>query len=208
MTPIPTAWPFVAAMAIIVVASNILVQFPFQHLGLGEILTWGAFTYPLAFLVNDLTNRRFGPAAARRVVLVGFVLAVILSVWLASPRIALASGAAFLAAQLLDVAIFDRLRRSAWWRPPLVSTLAGSALDTVIFFSLAFAGTFSFLDTALGREDGSLAFAVPLFGVGAEVPLWVSLALGDFAVKLLIGFAMLAPYGALLGVLKPAEAAR
>lgn len=208
MTPIPTAWPFVAAMAIIVVASNILVQFPFQHLGLGEILTWGAFTYPLAFLVNDLTNRRFGPAAARRVVLVGFVLAVILSVWLASPRIALASGAAFLAAQLLDVAIFDRLRRSAWWRPPLVSTLAGSALDTVIFFSLAFAGTFSFLDTALGREDGSLAFAVPLFGVGAEVPLWISLALGDFAVKLLIGFAMLAPYGALLGVLKPAEAAR
>lgn len=208
MTPIPTTWPFVAAMAIIVVASNILVQFPFQHLGLGEILTWGAFTYPLAFLVNDLTNRRFGPAAARRVVLVGFVLAVILSVWLASPRIALASGAAFLAAQLLDVAIFDRLRRSAWWRPPLVSTLAGSALDTVIFFSLAFAGTFSFLDTALGREDGSLAFAVPLFGVGAEVPLWVSLALGDFAVKLLIGFAMLAPYGALLGVLKPAEAAR
>ncbi|MCT8998001.1 VUT family protein [Chelativorans intermedius] len=208
MTPIPTAWPFVAAMAIIVVASNILVQFPFQHLGLGEILTWGAFTYPLAFLVNDLTNRRFGPAAARRVVLVGFVLAVILSVWLASPRIALASGAAFLAAQLLDVAIFDRLRRSAWWRPPLVSTLAGSALDTVIFFSLAFASTFSFLDTALGREDGSLAFAVPLFGVGAEVPLWVSLALGDFAVKLLIGFAMLAPYGALLGVLKPAEAAR
>lgn len=201
-------WPFVAAMAVVVVASNVLVQFPFAHFGLGDILTWGAFTYPVAFLVNDLTNRRFGPRAARRVVMVGFLLAMVLSVWLASPRIALASGSAFLMAQLLDVSIFDRLRGSAWWRAPLISTVIGSLLDTAIFFSLAFAAVFSFLDTGLGREDGSLAFAVPLFGTGLDVPLWVSLALGDLVVKLLVGLAMLAPYGALTTVLRPAEAAR
>ncbi|WP_011582386.1 MULTISPECIES: queuosine precursor transporter [Chelativorans] len=208
MNRVLAVWPFVAAMAIVVAASNFLVQFPFAHFGLGEILTWGAFTYPIAFLVNDLTNRRFGPAAARRVVIVGFVLAMVLSVLLASPRIALASGSAFLAAQLLDVAIFDRLRRSAWWRAPLISTLVGSSLDTLLFFSLAFAAAFSFLDTALGLQDGSLAFPVPLFGLGVEVPLWVSLALGDLCLKLLIGFAMLVPYGAMLTMLRPAEPAR
>ncbi|MCV0352249.1 MAG: queuosine precursor transporter [Nitratireductor sp.] len=195
-------WPFMASMAIIVTASNFLVQFPFRHFGLGELLTWGAFTYPVAFLINDLTNRRFGPGAARRVVLSGFVLAVILSIWLASPRIAIASGAAFLFAQLLDVAVFDRLRGSAWWRAPLISTLIGSMLDTVLFFSLAFAARFAFLDTAFGLEDASLTFPVSLFGTGIEAPLWLSLALGDFAVKLLIGFAMLAPYGALLTFLR------
>ncbi|WP_173933345.1 VUT family protein [Chelativorans sp. Marseille-P2723] len=199
--------PFMAAMAAIVVASNFLVQFPFQHFGLGEILTWGAFTYPVAFLVNDLTNRRFGPAAARRVVMVGFALAVVLSVWLAGPRIALASGTAFLSAQLLDVAIFNRLRNSAWWRAPLISSLAGSVLDTVIFFSLAFAAAFAFLDTGFGQPDTSLGLAVPLLGFGMNVPLWVSLALGDFGVKLLISLAMLAPYGALLSFLRPVEAA-
>ncbi len=197
-------WPFMAAMAIIVVASNILVQYPFRHFGLGEILTWGAFTYPIAFLVNDLCNRRFGPRAARHVVLAGFVIAVILSIWLASPRIALASGSAFLFAQLLDVAVFHRLRGSAWWRAPLISTLVGSVLDTVLFFSIAFSAHFAFLDTALGREDGSLAFPVSLFGTGIEAPLWLSLALGDFVVKLLIGLVMLAPYGALLAFLRPA----
>lgn len=202
------AWPFVAAMAIVVVLSNVLVQFPFEHFHLGEILTWGAFTYPAAFLVNDLTNRRYGVRAARRVVLVGFVLAVLISIWLASPRIALASGTAFLAAQLLDTAIFDRLRKAIWWRAPLISTLIGSVLDTMLFFSLAFARSFSFLDTAFSREDGSLAFPVPLFGIGFEVPLWVSLALGDFAVKLVLGFIMLVPYGALLSMLRPAEALR
>lgn len=201
-------WPFVAAMAVIVAASNVLVQFPFAHFGLGDILTWGAFTYPIAFLVNDLTNRRFGPRAARRVVVVGFVMAMVLSVWLASPRIALASGSAFLLAQLLDISIFDRLRRSAWWQAPLISTIVGSTLDTVIFFSLAFAAVFSFLDTGLGREDGSLSFAVPLFGSDMDVPLWVSLALGDLVVKLLVGLAMLVPYGALITVLRPAEAVR
>lgn len=198
--------PFVAAMAIIVALSNILVQYPFEHLGLGEILTWGAFTYPVAFLVNDLTNRRFGAGAARRVVLAGFVIAVMLSVWLATPRIAIASGTAFLAAQFLDTAVFDRLRGNAWWQAPFISTLLGSVLDTVLFFGLAFSATFAGIDAAFGMEDGSLAFAVPF--LGGQAPLWVSLALGDFAVKVLIGIAMLAPYGALLSALKPASAMR
>lgn len=206
MTRIYAVWPFVAAMTAIVAASNFFVQFPFQHLGLGETLTWGAFTYPAAFLVTDLANRRFGPRAARQVVLAGFVLAVMLSVWLASPRIAIASGMAFLVAQLLDVAVFDRLRHGVWWRAPLVSTLLGSALDTALFFSLAFAARFSFMDTAFGLDDGSLAFPVALLGFGADVPLWVSLALGDFGVKLLVGLAMLVPYGVLITVLRPAEA--
>lgn len=206
MTSFRSIWPFVAAMAVVVAASNFLVQFPVQYLGLGEILTWGAFTYPVAFLVNDLTNRRFGPRAARLVVSAGFVLAVALSIWLASPRIAIASGTAFLVAQLLDVSIFDALRRQSWWRAPLISSLAGSVIDTVIFFSLAFAGPFAFLDTAFGLEDGSLAF--PVAWLGTEVPLWVSLAVGDFCVKVLVGLAMLAPYGAMLSVLRPAEATR
>jgi len=197
-------WPFVAAMATVVVASNILVQYPFGHFGLQDLLTWGAFTYPIAFLVNDLTNRRFGKEAARKVVLAGFALAVVLSIWLATPRIAIASGSAFLVAQLLDTQIFDRLRHDAWWKPPLVSTVIGSVVDTVLFFSLAFAASFAFLDTGLGMEDGSLGFAVPFFGT--EVPLWVSLAFGDFCVKMLVGLAMLAPYGVLLSVLKPAAA--
>jgi uncharacterized PurR-regulated membrane protein YhhQ (DUF165 family) len=196
--------PFVAAMAVVVAASNVLVQYPFQHFGLQDLLTWGAFTYPIAFLVTDLTNRRFGPGAARQVVLAGFAIALVLSVWLATPRIAIASGAAFLVAQLIDVSIFDRLRREAWWRAPFISSVIGSVVDTVIFFSLAFAARFAFLDTAFGLEDGSLAFPVPF--MGAEVPLWISLAIGDFCVKLLIGLAMLVPYGALLRVLRPAEA--
>lgn len=199
-------WPFVAAMATVVVASNILVQYPFGHFGLQDLLTWGAFTYPVAFLVNDLTNRRFGKQAARKVVFAGFALAVVLSVWLATPRIAIASGSAFLVAQLLDTQIFDRLRHDAWWKPPLVSTVIGSIVDTVLFFSLAFAAAFAFLDTGLGMEDGSLGFAVPFFG--SEVPLWMSLAFGDFCVKMLVGLAMLAPYGVLLSVLKPVPSAR
>lgn len=200
-----SVWPFVAAMAAVVAASNYLVQFPFTHFGLQDLLTWGAFTYPVAFLVTDLTNRSYGPAAARKVVYAGFAIAVVLSVWLATPRIAIASGSAFLAAQLLDVAIFDRLRRKAWWQAPLISTVIGSLLDTVLFFSLAFAARFAMLDTAFGLEDGSLAFPVSLFG--ADVPLWVSLALGDLCVKLAVGVVMLAPYGALLAVLRPAKAA-
>lgn len=193
--------PFVAAMAAVVAASNFLVQFPFEPLGLGEILTWGAFTYPVAFLVNDLTNRRFGPWAARKVVLAGFVIAIVLSIWLATPRIAIASGTAFLAAQLLDVSIFERLRGKAWWQAPFISTLIGSALDTILFFGLAFSATFSGIDGMFGMEDGSLAF--PVAFAGGELPLWVSLAIGDFCVKIIIGLAMLVPYGALLSVLRP-----
>ena len=194
--------PFVAAMAAVVVLSNVLVQFPVRAtlggVDLADTLTWGAFTYPVAFLVTDLANRRRGPVAARRVVVVGFVLAVALSIALASPRIAIASGAAFLVAQTLDVAIFDRLRRGAWWRAPLLSSGAGSVIDTAIFFGVAFAPAFGVLD--LGGEDASLGFPVPLLGVGpAEVPLWVSLALGDLVVKALVALALLVPYGALRG---------
>src|SRR5690606_22621376 len=131
----PSLMPFVAAMIVVVAASNFLVQFPFEHFGLGEILTWGAFTYPVAFLVNDLTNRRFGPHSARKVVLAGFAIAVVISVWLSRPRIAIASGTAFFCGQMLDLVVFNRLRRQVWWRAPLASVIVGAAFDTVIFFS-------------------------------------------------------------------------
>lgn len=166
----------VLAMMAVITASNILVQYP-----INDLLTWGAFTYPVAFLVTDLTNRHLGPTAARRVVYLGFGLAVILSVALASPRIALASGSAFLAAQLLDVQVFDRLRDRVWWLPPLVSSLIGSGLDTALFFSLAFAGL-----------PGD-----PVTLLGVEMTWWVALALGDFAVKLSLALAMLLPFKAL-----------
>ena len=198
--------PFVAAMAIVVAASNVLVQYPVPWFGLGDLLTFGAFTYPFAFLVTDLTNRSFGPRAARTVVIVGFAVAVALSIFLATPRIAIASASAFLVAQLLDVSVFDALRRQAWWRAPLVSSVLGALVDTAIFFGLAFATTFAFLDTGFGLEDGSLGF--PVSWLGAEVPLWVSLAFGDLLVKLLMAVAMLAPYGALLSVLRPAQLPR
>ncbi len=210
MTSLPTSrhvpvWPFVAAMAVTVAASNVLVQYPFGHFGLQDILTWGAFTYPFAFLVTDLANRNHGAPAARKVVYAGFTVAVILSVWLATPRIAIASGTAFLVAQLIDVAVFERLRRNAWWQAPLISSIIGSVIDTVLFFSLAFAARFATLDTGFGLEDGSLGFAVP-FVLGGEVPLWVSLALGDFCVKIAMALVALVPYGALISVLKPARA--
>lgn len=193
--------PFIVAMAAIVAASNYLVQFPFDHFGLKDLLTWGAFTYPIAFLVNDLANRRFGPQSARLTVYAGFVLAVVLSVWLATPRIAIASGSAFLVAQLLDTQIFDRLRRNAWWQAPLISTLIGSIVDTVMFFGIAFSARFAFVDRLTGMADGSLAIPVPF--LGTDVPLWMSLAAGDFCVKILTGLAMLVPYGALVFFLLP-----
>ncbi|WP_311031646.1 queuosine precursor transporter [Mesorhizobium koreense] len=196
--------PFALAMAAVVTASNILVQYPFDHLGLGEILTWGAFSYPVAFLVNDLTNRRYGKPAARRVVLAGFIVGALFSVWLATPRIAIASGTAFLIGQLLDITVFGRLRRQAWWRAPLAATMCGSLIDTAIFFSLAFAAPFAFLDTGFGLADGSLAFPSELFG--GQAPLWMTLALGDLSVKIIMGLLMLVPYGALLNVLKPVPA--
>lgn len=194
-------WVAVAAMVAVVAASNFLVQFPVEAqigpLNLADLLTWGAFSYPVAFLVTDLTNRTLGPQRARLVVVCGFAVAVVLSIWLATPRIAVASGTAFLVAQFLDISIFDRLRRSAWWHAPLFSSLVSSALDTLIFFSLAFAVPFAALDTVLGREDGSLPFPAPFLGVGPEVELWVSLAAGDFLVKLVLAGVLLAPYGAL-----------
>ncbi|MEZ5792767.1 MAG: queuosine precursor transporter [Nitratireductor sp.] len=196
MEQMKRAFPFILAMAAIVAASNWLVQYPFNHFGLKDILTWGAFTYPVAFLINDLANRRFGPSTARLAVFAGFAIAVVLSVALATPRIAVASGTAFLLAQLLDTQVFNGLRKRSWWQAPLISTLLGSVLDTVLFFGIAFSARFAFLDAWTGMEDGSLGFAVPLFG--QEVPLWVSLALGDFCVKIATGIVMLAPYGAFI----------
>lgn len=162
----------ILAMTVIVAASNVLVQYP-----INDWLTWGAFTYPVAFLITDLTNRAFGPQRARQVVFAGFALAVVLSFVLATPRIALASGTAFLVAQLLDVSIFDRLRsRGTWWTAPLVSSSIASAVDTALFFSIAFAGTM--------------------------VP-WVTLGLGDFAVKLAIALSMLIPFRMLMQLARP-----
>ena len=161
----------IAAMAAVVTASNILVQYP-----INDWLTWGALSYPFAFLVTDLTNRRLGPVNARRVVWVGFVLAVALSWWLATPRIAGASGTAFLVGQLSDVWVFDRLRHLKWWQAPLVSSSLGSVLDTVLFFSLAFAGT-----------------GLP----------WVTWGVGDLAVKAAFAALLLIPFRLLLEVIRP-----
>ncbi|MCW2307128.1 queuosine precursor transporter [Rhodobium gokarnense] len=200
--------PFAAgilAMAAVVVASNILVQYPVAAsigaLNLADLLTWGAFTYPAAFLVTDLTNRRLGPSAARRVVLVGFAFAVVLSVVLATPRLAIASGSAFLVAQLLDVAVFNRLRNRVWWVPPAVSSLIGSVVDTAVFFSLAFAASF----VVFGPNDGFAIEAAPLLGLFdiAVVPRWMSWALGDFSVKLLVAALLLVPYRVVLSFIQP-----
>jgi hypothetical protein len=195
----------VIAMIIVVTASNILVQFPlhvaFAGIDFGDILTWGAFTYPLAFLVSDLTNRTFGAALARVVVVIGFAVAVVLSVYLSTPRIALASGTAFLVGQLLDISVFSQLRRLMWWLPPLAGSLLGSALDTIIFFSLAFAPVFAGIDLLFGMADGSLPFPAALLGVGPEVPLWVGLGAGDFAVKFLAAALLLVPYRLIMGAL-------
>ena len=152
----------IIAMVVVVVSSNYLVNFP-----INDFLTWGAFTYPFAFLVTDLTNRRLGPGRARNVVYVGFAIAVVLSVYFAGMRIAIASGSAFLIAQLADVYLFDKLRRSGWWRAPLASSTVGSVLDTALFFSIAFVGT-----------------GLP----------WMTWALGDLAVKLVFAVCMLLPY--------------
>jgi queuosine precursor transporter len=189
--------PGILAMAIIVVASNILVQFLY-----GDWLTWGAFTYPFAFLVTDIMNRLYGVRAARRVVFAGFVVGVICSLVgtqiigefgpLVTFRIALASGLAFLTAQLTDVAIFNALRRRSWWRAPLIGSLVGSVLDTAIFFTVAFSGWLSFLEPS---NDVSWAnAATPILGQGPVAPLWMSLAMADFSVKLLIAIVALVPF--------------
>lgn len=189
----------VAAMATIVVASNILVQ-----ILLGDWLTWGAFTYPFAFLVTDLMNRIHGAEKARKVVLVGFVVGVICSLIgtqidgefgpLVTTRVAIGSGVAFLVAQLVDIAIFARLRNGAWWRAPLASTLIGSSLDTALFFFIAFsaslASSFPGVDVAWANE------AAPILGAGPVAPLWVSLAIADFGVKLALALIALVPFHA------------
>jgi hypothetical protein len=187
--------PFVLAMAVIVTASNVLVQHPIQAFGLADYLTYGALTYPFAFLVTDLANRRLGPAAARRVAFVGFALAVVLSVWLATPRIAIASGVAFLAAQLIDIGLFNRLRDRAWWVAPLASSVIASAVDTALFFSLAFAcGPVP----GLGLSVDQMLAAVGVAG-GCDGLPWVTLALADYAVKVMLALIALAPYFALKG---------
>jgi len=189
--------PGILAMAVIVTASNILVQYP-----LGLYLTWGALTYPFAFLVTDLANRLAGPALARRVVLAGFATGVACSFIgtqiigefgpLVTLRIAIGSGIAFLTAQLLDVAIFDRLRTGNWWKAPLVSTLIGSSVDTALFFTIAFSGTLTFIEP--GNDVSWAADATPLIGLGPVAPFWVSLALGDWLVKLLLALVALVPF--------------
>lgn len=199
---------YVALMTLVVVASNFLVQFPLHAelagINLADILTWGAFTYPVAFLITDLTNRQFGPRAARKVVFAGFVVGVTLSFYTSVPRIAIASGSAYLAGQLLDISVFNRLRRQAWWRAPLVGSLIGSMLDTVIFFSFAFAAFLVFL----GPNDPFALESAPILGVfSAAAPRWISWAIGDFSVKMIVGLVMLLPYGALMNVLRPMQAA-
>ncbi|WP_250157533.1 queuosine precursor transporter [Tianweitania aestuarii] len=205
-------WPFVAAMAVVVVASNIFVQFPLNGqigpLVLADVLTWGAFSYPVAFLITDLANRRYGPTLARRVVFVGFAVAIASSIifppllfkWGLIPfalepgrimRVAIASGVAFLIGQLLDVSVFNRLRQASWWRAPIVASIVGSILDTAIFFSVAFAPVFAFVGPS---EPFALEHA-PLFGLfDPSVARWISWALGDLTVKLTIAVVALIPY--------------
>lgn len=195
---------YVALMTLVVVASNFLVQFPVQAtlgaINLGDLLTWGAFTYPFAFLVTDLTNRQYGPRVARLVVAAGFIVGVGLSWYLSQPRIAIASGLAFLLGQMLDISVFNRLRRQSWWQAPLAGSMLGSILDTVLFFSFAFAPAFS----VFGPNDDFAIGLAPVFGVlTTEAPRWISWALGDLAVKVIFALILLMPYGALMSVVKP-----
>mgnify|MGYP001820622861 FL=1 len=189
--------PGIFAMAAIVVASNILVQFLF-----GQWLTWGAFTYPLAFLVTDVMNRAYGARDARKVVFAGFIAGVACSLIgtqiigefgpLVTWRIAVGSGLAFLSAQLLDVAIFDRLRGGTWWRAPLVSTFVGSAVDTALFFTIAFSATLAFIEP--GNDVSWAGEVLPMLGFGPAAPLWVSLAVADWGVKLALALIALVPF--------------
>ncbi len=187
----------IAAMATVVVASNILVQFLF-----GNWLTWGAFTYPVAFLVTDLVNRTYGPRSARTVVFAGFAVGIACSFVgtmiegdfgpLVTRRIAIGSGVAFLTAQLLDIVLFDRLRRGQWWRAPLLSSAMGSLIDTFLFFTIAFSASLSMLEP--GNDIAWASELLPLIGVGPIVPLWVSLATADLMVKLAIALIALVPF--------------
>ena len=170
-------------MGVVVLSSNYLVQFPIKYYGLEEILTYGAFSYPIAFLITDLTNRSYGKLVARKIVYVGFAIGISFTLIfstnfadLISVRIAIGSGTAFLVDQLLDVQIFDQLRKRKWFIAPLTSSLIGSSIDTFLFFSISFYAT-----------------GIP----------WVTLSLGDLAVKILVALVMLIPFRILLGTLKP-----
>jgi len=172
-------------MGIVVLASNYLVQFPIQYYGLEEILTYGAFSYPVAFLITDLANRSYGKIIARKIVYVGFIIGIVFTLFfstnfadLISVRIAIGSGTAFMIAQLLDVQIFDYLRQKKWFVAPLTSSLIGSTVDTFLFFSISFYAT-----------------GIP----------WVTLSLGDLAVKIFVALAMLIPFRLLLGTLKASK---
>jgi uncharacterized integral membrane protein (TIGR00697 family) len=195
-----TYLPGILAMATIVVASNILVQFLF-----GQWLTWGAFTYPFAFLVTDLMNRIYGANAARRVIFVGFVVGVICSLIgtqmqgdfgpLVTLRIAIGSGTAFLVAQLIDVSIFSALKNDKWWRAPLASSIIGSTVDTALFFTIAFSAGLIFLEPS---NDVSWANeTLPVLGFGPVAPLWMSLAVADWGVKLTLALIALMPFKAI-----------
>ena len=171
-------------MGLVVLASNYLVQFPIKHYGLEEILTYGAFSYPIAFLITDLGNRSFGKIVARKIVYIGFTIGILFTLIfstnftdLISIRIAIGSGTAFLIAQLLDVQIFDQLRQKKWFIAPLTSSLIGSTIDTFLFFFISFYGT-----------------GIP----------WITLSLGDLTVKFLVALIMLIPFRLLLGTLKAA----
>ena len=170
-------------MGAVVLSSNYLVQFPIKYYGLEEILTYGAFSYPIAFLITDLANRSYGKLVARKIVYIGFAIGISFTLIfstnfadLISVRIAIGSGTAFLVAQLLDVQIFDQLRKKKWFIAPLTSSLIGSTIDTFLFFSISFYAT-----------------GIP----------WVTLSLGDLAVKILVALVMLIPFRILLGTLKP-----
>ena len=170
-------------MGVVVLSSNYLVQFPINYYGLNEILTYGAFSYPVAFLITDLANRFYGKFVARKIVYFGFFIGIIFTLLfstdfadLISIRIAIGSGIAFITAQLLDIQIFDRLRKREWFIAPLTSSVIGSIVDTFLFFSISFYAT--------------------------EVP-WVTLSLGDLAVKLFVSLIMLIPFRILLKISKP-----
>ena len=172
-------------MGVVVLTSNYLVQFPINYYGLEEILTYGAFSYPVAFLITDLANRSYGKVVARKIVYVGFIIGIVFTLFfstnfadLISVRIAIGSGIAFMVAQLLDVQIFDYLRKKKWFVAPLTSSLIGSTVDTFLFFSISFYAT-----------------GIP----------WVTLSLGDLAVKIFVALAMLIPFRLLLGTLKPSK---
>ena len=190
--------PGILAMTLIVVASNILVQ----HILFNGWLTWGAFTYPLAFLTTDIMNRVYGPVIARKIILVGFFTGIICSLVgtqiendygpLVTLRIAIASGLGFISAQFIDLAIFEKFRRANWWKAPLISSIVGSFVDTTLFFSVAFSKKLSWIEPS---NDVSWASDLrAIFDFGPQLPYWVGLGLADYGVKLAIAIIALFPF--------------